>query len=184
MPLRSAPPRTRLRSATRVIGIIELTFGSLALLVILVLVFLQALQRYLPFEHLAWTGELARFSLVWLTFSALGVLVTSRGHISLEILDSLKNQTALKIVHVVSAILLAAVGAGLSVAAWNLVVSQGIITSPVLRLPMSLFYVPVLIGLASLTIRAIVLAIDVAISGPVLTEVEDDDVAPEGVTQS
>lgn len=168
-----APPGV-LRRIGSIIGGVELTFGVLTLLVILALVFLQAAQRYLPIDQVAWTGEISRFALTWLTFSAAGLLVTTRGHIALEILDSMRNPVAVRIVHVISYAVLAVIGVGLTIAAFKLVESQGILSSPVLRLPMSLVYVPVLVGLFSLTVRAVIMAVDAAINGPILNEFEDD----------
>lgn len=170
-----APPVGVLRRIGRVIGFVELTFGALTLLVILALVFLQAAQRYLPIDQVAWTGEISRFALTWLTFSAAGLLVTSRGHIALELVDTMQNPKIVRIVHVVSYALLAVIGVGLTLAAWDLFESQSIISSPVLRLPMSLVYIPVLVGLASMTIRSVINGVETAINGPALGEFEDED---------
>lgn len=169
-----APPPGVLRRIGRFVGYVELVFGVITLLIILALVFLQAAQRYLPIDQVAWTGEIARFALTWLTFSAAGLLVTSRGHISLEIIDSMRNPMTVRIVHVVSYAMLAIIGVGLSIAAWSLVESQGILMSPVLRIPMSLVYLPVLVGLISLTIRSVLNGIDTAMNGPQLNEFEDE----------
>lgn len=170
-----APPLRVLRRIGRVVGLVEITFGAITLLVILTLVFLQAAQRYLPIDQIAWTGEVSRFALTWLTFSAAGLLVTSRGHIALELVDTMRNPKVVRVVHVVSYLLLAVIGVGLTIAAWNLYESQSIISSPVLRMPMSLVYVPVLIGLASMTVRAVINGIETAVNGPVLGEFEDDN---------
>lgn len=154
---------------------IELTIGAISLMIILILVFIQAAQRYLPFEGFAWTGELSRFSLVWLTFSVAGLLVTSRSHIALEIIDAIPNLMIVRIVQVFALVVLAATGVGLTLEAWALVTTQGIIKSPVLRIPMSWVYLPVLIGAASTAIRAAIAAIDVAIHGPILAEEHADE---------
>ncbi|GLI26594.1 hypothetical protein ARHIZOSPH14_08360 [Agromyces rhizosphaerae] len=164
-----------LRRISRIVFIAELAIGSIALLAILAFVFLQALQRYLPIEGFPWTGELARFSLVWLTFSAAGLLVTSRGHIALEVVDVARNQVLVRVVQVFAMLVVAATGVGLTLEAWALVETQSIIKSPVLRLPMSYVYIPVLIGAASTAIRATIAAIDVAVNGPVITTTESDE---------
>lgn len=160
-----------------VITAAELTIGVITLLAILALVFVQAAQRYSPLEGFAWTGELARFSLVWLTFSAMGLLVTSRSHIALEIADSIRNPLIVRSIQVFALAIVAATGAGLAFEAWALIETQGILTSPVLRLPMSVVYIPVLVGALSTTIRAAIAAIDVAMHGPVLAESDETEVA-------
>lgn len=176
------PPATGiLRRAARIITVIELAIGAIAVLMILVLVFYQALQRYLPFESLAWTGELARFALLWATFAAMGILVTSNGHISLELVDSIRNSMIVRVIQVFALLVVAAAGIGLSLEAWALIETQGIVKSPVLRLPMSWVYIPVLIGTVSTTIRALLSAADVALHGPKAADIEEDRVEVAGL---
>lgn len=164
-----------LRRLVTILTAIEIVIGSISLLAILVLVFMQAAQRYTPFDGFAWTGELAKFAMIWLSFSVMGVLITSRGHIALEIVDSFKNQTMVRAIQVFALAMVAVIGGGLVYEAWGLVSTQGIIKSPVLRLPMSLVYIPVLIGVVSLTIRSAIAAIDIAINGPKLADYDETE---------
>lgn len=157
-----------------VIGAIELAIGAITLLIIFIVVLLQAVQRYLPIEQFAWTGEIAKFSMIWLTFAVLGLLVTKRGHIALEIADALPPVWA-RIVQVFALVVVAATGVGLTLEAFSLVATQGMIKSPVLRLPMSWVYIPLLIGAASTAIRAAIAALDVAINGPVFPVADADE---------
>lgn len=169
-----------LQRIAAVITRIEIGIGALALVMIFVMVFLQALQRYLPGDGFAWTGELARFSLIWLTFAAAGVLVSTNGHIALEIVDAVPNQLVVRWVQVFALAVVAATGVGLTLEALALIDSQQIIKSPVLRVPMSVIYIPVLIGVVSLTVRAVIAGILVAKNGPVTTEYEAD--GPEALS--
>lgn len=171
-----SPPRalSALRRAGRAVGAVELTIGMVSLLAILVLVFLQAAQRYLPVPQVAWTGEISRFGLVWLTFSAAGLLVTSRGHIALELVDSIPNERVVRAVQAFALVVLTVIGFGLTLEAWALVQTQGVIRSPVLRLPMSLVYLPVLLGLVSTTVRAAITAVEVIVHGPVIADPAED----------
>lgn len=169
------PQRTGiLRRAARFITGIELVIGGVSVLVILVLVFYQALQRYLPFESVAWTGELARFALLWATFAAMGVLVTTHGHIALELVDSLRNPMTVRVIQVISLVIVAAAAFGMTLEAWALVETQSIVKSPVLRIPMSWVYIPVLIGVVSTTIRALIAAADIAMHGPIVADIDED----------
>lgn len=167
-------PQRALRRVVSALTWIEISIGAVCVLIILVLVFLQALQRYIPGGDIAWTGELSKFGLVWLTFSVIGVLVTTREHIALEIVDMIPHRMLVRIAQALALVIVAATGLGLSSEALALVETQGIITSPVLSLPMSWVYIPVLIGVVSMTIRAIVAAIDIAWHGPIIAEPEDD----------
>lgn len=158
----------------RILTGIELVIGCAAVLMILVLVFYQALQRYLPIDSIAWTGELSQFALLWATFAAMGVLVTTHGHIALELVDSLRSPMTVRIIQVVALLVVAATGVGLAIEAWALIETQGIVKSPVLRVPMSWIYVPVFIGTVSTAIRSLFAAAHIAINGPHITEIDDD----------
>ena len=59
----------RLARVGRVITGIEIGLAAAVTVLMFALVLLQAAQRYLPIEGWTWTGELARFCLVWLTFA-------------------------------------------------------------------------------------------------------------------
>lgn len=176
--MEKAPP-SFVHRLNKVCTTIEVAVGIIALVVIFVLVFFQALQRYLPIDQIAWTGEVARFSMIILTFSAAGVLVTTKGHIALELIDAIPNQLISRVLHTLSYVLFTLIGVGLTYAAYELVRTQGIIMSPVLKIKMSLIYIPVMIGLISLTIRSALMAVGIALYGwknpPI---VDDPELAP------
>jgi TRAP-type transport system small permease protein len=156
------PPRA-VRHTVRVVTAIELGIGAAAMLLIFFLVFVQALQRYLPVEGWSWTGELARFSLVWLTFVVSGVLVTRDGHISIEMIDAVLRLR--RVVRVLSCLIVAAIGVALTAAAWELVQEQGIIKSPALQMPLSWLYAISMIGFVSVVVRSLVAAATYAVLG-------------------
>ncbi len=160
----SRPPRPIAR-LVRVVTAIELALGVACILLIFGLVLLQAAQRYLPIDGWPWTGELARFALVWLTFVVAGVLVTSDSHISIEMIDAVRSELARRVVRVISCLIVAAIGVSLCAEAWELVQTQGILKSPALRMPMSWLYAVSLIGFVSIVVRALVAAVRYAVLG-------------------
>lgn len=160
----SRPPAWASRTG-RAFTAVELVLAGIFLTTIFVLVLIQAAQRYLPIDGWSWTGELARFSLVWLTFTTAGVLVTRDGHISLEMLDGLRSEPVRRVIRVVSCLIVAAVGVALVVEAWTLVDTQGILKSPALRMPMSWFYGLTLIGFVSTIVRSLAAAVRYAVLG-------------------
>ena len=162
-----SPRRRALHRAITVIGTAELAIGAISLVIIFVLMLTQAGQRFLPFDGLPWTGELSRFALIWMTFSAMGLLVTSNGHIALEVVDTVKNPAVVRVAHVTALLIIAATAVGLVVASASLVQTQGFLTSQVVRVPMSLVYLHVLVGSVSTVIRALISAVDVARNGPI-----------------
>lgn len=172
----TSPRRRALHRAITIVGIVELAIGVVSLVLIFLLMIAQAGQRYLPFEGFAWTGEVSRFALIWLTFSAMGLLVTFRGHIALEVVDTFRNRMVVRVVQVFALLVVAATSVLILLASIDLVESQGLLRSPVLRIPMSFIYIPVLIGSFSTVVRAIVAAFDVAIHGPAAPTGAESDV--------
>jgi TRAP-type C4-dicarboxylate transport system permease small subunit len=158
-------PPPWVRRATRWITGVELGVGAVATLVILVLVLVQAGQRYLPFDGWSWTGELARFCLVWLTFALAGVLVTSDSHIAIEMVDGIRNQLVVRVVRVVACLVVAFTGALLLVEAWELTFDQPPIKSPAMGMPMSWLYAPLVLGFASTVVRGLLAALVFAVVG-------------------
>jgi TRAP-type C4-dicarboxylate transport system permease small subunit len=170
------PPRW-LAATVRAVTAFELALGVVALLLIFFLVLVQAGQRYLPVDGWLWTGELARFSLVWLTFVVTGVLVTRDSHISIEMVDGLRSPLLRRIVRVFSCLVVAAVGFGLTAEAWELTMTQGLLKSPAMQMPMSWLYGISMIGFVSTTIRALVAAVQYAVLGAPEQDFGDLEVA-------
>ena len=144
---------------------IELTIGVAALLLIFGLVLLQAAQRYLPIDGWPWTGELARFCLVWLTF----VVAGRPGHQRLAHLDRDDRHgpgaRLRRVVRVISCLIVAAIGVGLCAEAWELMQTQGMLKSPAMRMPMSWLYAISLIGFVSVVVRSLIAAVQYAVLG-------------------
>ena len=149
----------------KVVTGIELAIGIAALLVIFFLVLMQAAQRYLPIDGWPWTGELARFSLVWLTFVVAGVLVSSDSHISIQMIDAVRSPLVRRIVRVISCLTVAAVGVALTAEAWELTQTQAVLKSPAMRMPMSWLYAISMIGFVSTVVRATLAALKFAVVG-------------------
>ncbi len=158
-------PPTWLARVVKAITGIELALGAAALLLIFFLVLVQATQRYLPVDGWSWTGELARFSLVWLTFVVAGVLVSSDSHISIEMIDMVRSPLLRRIVRVISCLVVAAIGVALTAEAWELIDTQSVLKSPAMRMPMSWLYGISMIGFVSTVIRATVAAVRYAVLG-------------------
>lgn len=154
-----------LRRVVRVVTGVELGLAAVATALIFVLVLVQAGQRYLPVEGWSWTGELSRYCLVWLTFTATGVLVTMDAHISLQLIDAIKNPIVTRFVRCFACVIVAVIGYGFAEEALSLVATQGMLKSPAMRMPMSWLYVLPLLGFVSTTVRAGVAALVFAIRG-------------------
>ena len=140
----------------RVVTGIEIGLAAVVLVLMFALVLYQAAQRYLPFEGLTWTGELARFCLVWLAFVMTGVLVSTDGHIALEMVDMIKRPMVLRVIRVTALLIVAAIGAGFAAEAFDLMQTQSRLKSPALEMPMSWLYVLPLLGFVSTAVRGLI----------------------------
>ena len=166
-------PPAGLARTVKVVTAIELAIGAVALMLIFFLVLTQAAQRYLPVDGFPWAGELAKFSLVWLTFVVAGVLVSRDAHISIEMIDSVPSRLMQRVVRVIACLIVAATGVALTAEAWELIQTQGMLKSPAMRMPMSWLYAISMIGFVSTTIRAAFAALEFAVLG--VPEPDDED---------
>lgn len=152
----SSPPGRRPGRVLRALSMAEAVTGGVLLAVIGALMLLQAVQRYLPTGGWVWTGELARFAFVWLTFAMSGYLAARDGHIALKLVDIVAGPRLLRLVGIVANATVAIVCLNLLYEAWVLVMDDDGQTSPALGLPTRFFYVIPLAGLLLTTVRSVV----------------------------
>ena len=171
----ASPPGRRPGRVLRALSFAEAVTGGILLAVIGLLMLLQAVQRYLPGGGWVWTGELARFSFVWLTFAMAGYLAARDGHITLKLVDIVAGPRLLRLIGAAANITVAIVCLNLFYEAWVLFMDDDGQTSPSLGMPMRLFYVIPLAGLALTTVRSIV-----AVFNPVPETDETDEEATAG----
>ncbi|WP_239647911.1 TRAP transporter small permease [Nocardiopsis ganjiahuensis] len=150
----TGPPRPR-PAVVRWLETAELVTGALLLAVIFTLMLVQATQRHLPVSGWVWTGELARFGLVWLTFSLAGHLVGKDEHVTLKLVDHVVGGRALRAVWILANLVVAAVAVGFVFEAAELVFGGSPQTTPALDIPLSWTYVIPMVGLALAALRAL-----------------------------
>ncbi len=156
MRARSEPTAGWWSRVGRVVTGIEIGLAAAVTVLMFVLVLLQSAQRYLPFDGWTWTGELARFCLVWLAFVMTGVLVSRDGHIALEMVDLIKKPMVLRVIRVVALLIVAVIGAGFAAEAFDLMQSQAILKSPALEMPMSWLYALPFLGFVRTAVRGVI----------------------------
>ncbi len=132
----------------------EAAVGGLLLVTIFALMLTQAVQRYLPTGGWVWTGELARFGLVWLTFAMAGYLAARDEHVTLKLIDYVVRGVPHRLVLVFANVMVAVVCVNLAYEAFGLVAEPTAQVSPALGLPMNYFYVIPLAGLVLTTVRS------------------------------
>lgn len=133
----------------------ELATGAVLLAVIFALILIQATQRHLPVAGWVWTGELARFSLVWLAFSLAGYLIGRDEHITLKLVDFVARGRLLRAVWIFANAVVAAVAITLVAEAVELVFGPSPQTTPALEIPLAWTYVIPMVGLVLVALRAL-----------------------------
>ena len=146
----------RVAKVLRVVEIVEGTIGALLLLGILVLVMVQVTVRFSALGGWAWTGELARFSLVWLTFILAGYLLGRDQHISFDIIDYVLPERALRVVKIASYVIVAVICAAFVYEGVGLMDAQSFIRSSAAEIPMSFVYLIPTVGFALTGVRALI----------------------------
>jgi TRAP-type C4-dicarboxylate transport system permease small subunit len=144
-----------LRSALRMVGVAEASIGALLVLLILTMVIVQVTIRFLPSGGWVWTGEIAKFGLVWLAFIMAGHLLAKDQHISLDVIDHVLPERGRRIVRRLSHAIVGVICAVFAYEGLELVSSMGTTKSPAAGIPMSLFYVLPLAGFVLTLVRAV-----------------------------
>lgn len=134
----------------------EATLGGLLVALLFVLMLLQATQRFLPQAGWVWTGELARFSLIWLTFAMSGYLMARDGHVTLKLIDQVTTGLRARLIHIFAHVMVAIICLNLAYEAFYLVSQPVLQTTPGLGIPVNAVYVIPLAGLLLTTVRSVV----------------------------
>jgi TRAP-type C4-dicarboxylate transport system permease small subunit len=149
------PRREPFRSLLRWLAVAEQSAGVVLLVTILVLVLAQIAQRYLP-GGVAWTGEIARFAMVWLTFVMAGYLMSYDGHIAIKVVDYFVPARALAAVRLCGHALIALTCSAFLYAVYDFTTKDRGQVTPAAEIPLSAVYIVVAFGFASTALRAIV----------------------------
>jgi len=124
-------------------------FWSLAFIV-----FLQFFTRYVLNDSLAWTEEIARYGLMWVTFIG-GILVTRRGtHIAVELVSNLMGPGPARVALLISIDVVKFLFLGL-LAYFSLTITERMDSQrmTVFDLPMSYVYAGVAVGCIGMFLR-------------------------------
>jgi TRAP-type C4-dicarboxylate transport system permease small subunit len=149
------PPAGRLGRVLRIIEKVEVAGGALLLVAILVLVMVQVLVRITSFAGWVWTGELARFGLMWMAFVMAGYLLGRGQHITFDFISEHLPVRGKRVVDVVSNLIVAAICIGFVYEGWGQMQAQSGITSTAAKIPMTVVYAVPTVGFALTALRAL-----------------------------
>jgi len=137
------------RMLQRVLQIINTAMKHLLNLIMVVLVvstFMQVVFRFVIKNPLAWTEELSRYCLIWLTFLGAAYAMSKKAHIMVEFFINLFPPVGRKIIISLAAIINLVFFYILIFYGLQLVQSSMSQLSPVLRIPMGVIYLAIPIG--------------------------------------
>lgn len=156
------PPAKRtvrgvLFAISRWIGIGEQVVGGLLITAILVLILLQVVSRETAVPSYPWTGELARMSLVWLTFAVMGHLTGRDEHVKLQFIDHVVRGSGQRYVDAFSKLVVAGISIGFVVQAQALVRTLGLTGQalPASGIDVKWVFVMPLVGFSLTALRAL-----------------------------
>ncbi|WP_226618645.1 TRAP transporter small permease [Cytobacillus firmus] len=108
--------------------------------IMVIVVFLQVLFRFVLDQPLAWTEELSRYLLVWITFLGAGYAVSVKAHPSIELLFEKANQAVRRVLLALSTVLVVFFFYQIIVNSFIFIERSMMQTSPALQLPMGMVY--------------------------------------------
>ncbi|MDQ0428782.1 TRAP-type C4-dicarboxylate transport system permease small subunit [Planomicrobium stackebrandtii] len=103
-------------------------------------VFLQVIFRFILNSPLAWTEELARYSLIWLTFLGAAYAMSTKAHIGMEFFVNLFGVSVRKALYIAATFASLLFFLLMVIEGYDLAMQGMSQTSPVLRIPMGMIY--------------------------------------------
>lgn len=128
-------------------------FLNLLMAVLVTVVFLQVIFRFVLGSPLAWTEEVARYSLIWLTFLGAAYAMSLKAHIGMEFFVNLFRTPGKKALYILASIASLMFFLLMVVEGYNLAMQGMAQSSPVLRIPMGAIYMIIPISGAVLIIN-------------------------------
>lgn len=146
----------RLARVLHRLGVAELVVGVLLITLILFLVLIQVAQRYLPGGNWVWTGEIARFSLVWATLAMSGYLMAHDQHITLEMIDYVASPRVLSLIKRSAHVIVFLIAVAMTFESYQLISDRSGQVSPATRMPLTWVYILPFLGFIFTALRAAV----------------------------
>lgn len=155
----------------------EQGIAALLLFIILSTMALQVFARYVFGAPFSWSEEVARLSLIWLTFISAAFVMAQGRHIAVDMISSRLGDRGKFLIECFSYIVVAAACLLLLIGGAKFIWYVGKVGSPALGVPKSLWYGAGGIGLLLIAVHSLINLLQVIVSGkPIPRErlVEED----------
>ncbi|MGO3706156.1 TRAP transporter small permease [Microbacterium gubbeenense] len=155
-----------------VLSAIEKALSCALLMALLISVMLQVTSRYVFHSPIAWTDEVSRFLLVWLTFIAAAYVMSERLHVTVDLVLAKLGVGAIAVVDTIATVIVV-IGSGvLMVAGFTLLSDTAGVVAPATQLPMPVVYAAGSVGFGLIALHGI---------GTIINNVRDPKSVPGGM---
>lgn len=141
---------------------LERTIGILLMVGVFALVMLQVITRYVFDSPLSWTEEVARLTLVWLTFIAAAFVSSRRSHITVDLIATVVPASVGRVIGTFARLVVLAVSAFMAVSGIMMVDIVSAIAMPASGLPTALLYLAATIGFILIFVHTVIEIIMIA----------------------
>ncbi|HLS45102.1 MAG TPA: TRAP transporter small permease [Ornithinicoccus sp.] len=153
-PVDGPSTRSMPRRLVRGLDLVEQSVGAVCLSLILVLVSVQVVQRLAGGGSWVWTGEIAKYAMVWLTFILAAHLLRTNGHLGMDVIEQWLTPRGERVMTRLTDILIALACWGLVWAGWGLLTAPFLGSSPAAGVPLVLVYAGPVAGLVLTALTA------------------------------
>ncbi|HSI68316.1 MAG TPA: TRAP transporter small permease [Planococcus sp. (in: firmicutes)] len=115
-------------------------FLNLIMATLVIAVFMQVIFRFVLQQPLAWTEELARYCLVWITFLGAAYAMSLKAHIGMEVFVRMFGTNIRRVIYIIATLLSMGFFLLMVVQGYDLASRSMSQLSPVLRIPMGIIY--------------------------------------------
>lgn len=157
MTVHPAASRTRQgfpRVLVRALDLTEQIVGALCLTIILILVSVQVVQRVTTGSSWVWSGEIAKFAMVWMTFVLAAHLLRTDAHLKVDVIEQWLSSRGERILTRITDGLIALSCWGLVWAGWGLLTAPFLGSAPASGLPLLGVYAGPVVGLVLVALTA------------------------------
>lgn len=155
----TAPRRRPVHAVLKIVDVVEQCLAALCVLTILVLVSIQVFQRVTAVSSFVWTGEIAKYAMVWMTYLPMAHLLRHGHHLRLDVIEEWLSPRGEAIMARVTDALIGIVCLGLLWAGWALLNAPFLGSSPAVRIPLFYVYLGPVIGIGLTAVSALYLAV-------------------------
>lgn len=121
-------------------------FGDIALIILLSCCVLQVFTRYVLNDSLTWTEELARFSFMYVSFLGAALCVNAGTHARITVLVDFVPRPVQLVFEYIGYVIILICAYVMVTQGFGLLATVGVQKSPMLKIPMSVFYAACPIG--------------------------------------